>query len=278
MPSKTMILALLAASSFTVVMTITIRPRTASPFCTECKGVVGSIQQVMIKANKTYEQIVENNLDTNVCDNLPTDVQDSCKSIVDEQIPAIWTSIITEYLDPAETCSSVHLCPAGLEKVQLPSDPVTCHICKKTAQFIDLSIFEDPLIQKKVATKLKMICSQLPGNSTIAQCNKLIDDDISDIMSEIGKAVATNMCADLELCSSLRSSRASPFCGKCESTVTKMRDSFSAAESVYVDAFHSSVQTLICTKLHLWLARRGRPLWKLDWTPRRYAVLSDYAE
>jgi hypothetical protein len=99
--------------------------------------------------------------------NQPTDVQESCKSIVDEQIPAIWTSIITEYLDPAETCSSVHLCPAGLEKVQPHSDPVTCHICKKTAQFIDLSIFEDPLIQKKVATKLKMICSQLPGNSTI---------------------------------------------------------------------------------------------------------------
>jgi len=246
--SKSMISALIAALCLSTTLCITIRPLAASPFCTDCKGVVGSIQQVMIKANATYEEIVEKNIDINVCDNLPPDVQDTCKSIVDEQIPAIWNSIITEYLDPAETCSSVHLCPPG---VHLDSDPVTCHICKKTAQFIDLSIFEDPLIQKKVATKLKKICSQLPGNSTIAQCDKLIDDDISDIMSEIGKAVAANMCTDLELCSSPRSIRVSPFCGQCASILSKMRDSITSEESLYVGSFRSSVQTSVCAKLDL---------------------------
>ena len=95
-------------------------------------------------------------------------MQDSCKNIVDQQIPAIWSSIINEYLDPSETCASAHLCPSSIEGMGPDgSDPVTCHICKKTAQFIDLSIFEDPLVQRKVATKLKTVCSQLPGNATV---------------------------------------------------------------------------------------------------------------
>jgi len=204
----------------------------------------------MINANKTYEDIVEKNIDDNVCANLPVDAQDSCRNIVDQQIPAIWSSIITEYLDPSETCTSAHLCPAIVHSNDFGSvgaDPVTCHICKKTAQFIDLSIFEDPIVQKKVAKKLKQICSQLPGgNVTENQCDKLIDNDIADVMSEIGKAVAANMCADLELCSTNQLPSFSPVCHRCENVMSKMKTLVSGPEPYYLDAFRTSVQNSIC--------------------------------
>ncbi len=98
----------------------------------------------------------------------PDDVQASCNTIVDQQIPAIWTSIITEYLDPTQTCTDAHLCGPVVYRDD-GVDPVTCHVCKRTAQFIDMGIFEDPLMQRKMASKMKRICTEIPkaSNATI---------------------------------------------------------------------------------------------------------------
>jgi hypothetical protein len=119
----------------------------------------------------------------------PVDVQASCNSIVSQQIPAIWSSIITEYLDPTQTCTAAHLCGPGVFRDD-SVDPVTCRVCKRTAEFIDMGIFEDPLMQRKIAAKLKRICSEIPkaDNATIVShrrnqfCSQCYPLTMSDIL------------------------------------------------------------------------------------------------
>mmetsp|Transcript_27448 Transcript_27448/g.72462 ORF Transcript_27448/g.72462 Transcript_27448/m.72462 type:complete len:206 (-) Transcript_27448:754-1371(-) len=198
----------------------------------------------MIGVNKSYEQIIEKNLEDNVCGSLPANVQENCKEVVEQEIPSIWNSIINEYLDPVNTCVSAHLCSAT-SSLTAP-DPVTCHLCKKTAQFIDKGIFEDPIVQKKVATKVKKICDQIPstGNAT-AQCQRLVDDNIPEIMSELGKAVASQMCVDLQMCSAAAAAAAAvaaPNCKECRAIVEKLK--------VGLDLlFENLINTELCDKL-----------------------------
>lgn len=56
--------------------------------------------------------------------------------------------------------------------------------------------------QVKIAARLKELCVKLAdkGKPVEQKCEELIDDDAEDLMDNIGKIVATELCSDVGAC------------------------------------------------------------------------------
>jgi len=195
---------LLAVLAAVVVMSVHAVPVALTPeapekpACKTCMTMVENIQSVVKSANQTYEESCMKFIDVNVCDKLPADVQENCKSVVSQEIPDIWAQIINDYLDPKTTCDKLSLCTLEAP----PSPDVQCKLCKKAASWLDKNIFEDPDVEAKVALRLKEVCAKLAdkGKEIEKKCEDIIDDDIADMMAQIGKQLATDLCRDIGAC------------------------------------------------------------------------------
>jgi len=76
--------------------------------CTICKDLVGLVDNAIL-GNSTIGQI-EDQLDQ-FCDLLPNLVTDLCHDFVHNNLEGIIDSIVNEYLDPEELCTSLSACP-----------------------------------------------------------------------------------------------------------------------------------------------------------------------
>eukprot|EP00281_Chroomonas_sp_CCMP1168_P025490 CAMPEP_0206228162 /NCGR_PEP_ID=MMETSP0047_2-20121206/9023_1 /ASSEMBLY_ACC=CAM_ASM_000192 /TAXON_ID=195065 /ORGANISM="Chroomonas mesostigmatica_cf, Strain CCMP1168" /LENGTH=203 /DNA_ID=CAMNT_0053651389 /DNA_START=18 /DNA_END=629 /DNA_ORIENTATION=- len=172
-----------------------------NPACAECQKTVTKMQAAAKNANETYAATAIKYLDDNICANLPDSVQDTCKSLVEEEIPDIWEQIIDDYLDPKITCGKLGFCGKS-ETAPPPHPDAQCKLCKKAAAWLDANVFEDPEIDAKVAERLKQMCTKLAdkGKPIETKCEEVIDDDAADLMAQIGKAVAAGMCQDIGAC------------------------------------------------------------------------------
>lgn len=131
------------------------------PICDECKKIVGALLEAAKSANATYQQKLETYLDDNICDKLPVEYTKSCRSTVTVDVPVFWEQIIKELMDPVITCEKMMLC-AEEEKDLDQSPDFACDVCMKAAKYIDEQVFESAKVDKKVATHLKKLCTDIP--------------------------------------------------------------------------------------------------------------------
>ena len=116
-----------------------------------------SFQAAVASANSSYTARIQDFFDSKICPGLPPAAEKACLQYIDNQIPAIWTDLINEILNPLEACTELGLCVESSESGDLQSsgDVIECKICKQAAKFVD----------KKVgALRLRIfsICSFVP--------------------------------------------------------------------------------------------------------------------
>lgn len=170
-----------------------------NPICRECKHIISGLQDVMVKANQTYEKSFKKFLDSNICDNLGEDYAEDCKDVVNDELPAIWEQIIDDVLNPTMRCADLLLCPKS-ERV-MTSD-FKCDICSKVTKYIGEKVFEDPRVEKRVARRLEKICDDIPdiNDITKAKCKEMVAADTPQAMKQIGEEISDDLCTDANLC------------------------------------------------------------------------------
>ncbi|EKX36685.1 hypothetical protein GUITHDRAFT_155159 [Guillardia theta CCMP2712] len=220
--------------------------------CQECKEIIGTLQNIVSDANKTYSDQVQKFFLENVCPQLPPEKQSDCKAFVVQTLPKIWADIIDDVLDPTLTCKSLQLCKTETRGLQ---DVVECKLCQQAAKFIDKEILESPDVEAKVTERLKKVCDDIPNaNATvIAKCRTVIDSETPKFLEDLGKVISDRICIEAELCPNdvlKRKTKANPAaCKDCKKLIVQLRNVMTDLNSTYSQAVDQFLIEHVCTPL-----------------------------
>uniref|UniRef100_A0A7S0MB68 Saposin B-type domain-containing protein n=1 Tax=Cryptomonas curvata TaxID=233186 RepID=A0A7S0MB68_9CRYP len=172
---------------------------TASPACHVCDGLVKKIQVAISAPTSYFVEFFRGLIEQSICGSLESGAA-ACKDAAAGAAARAWSGAVSG-LAPGKACRSC----GSRAAAAAAGEGLVCHVCEKLALFIDSDVLEDPAVQKAVADQLKDLCAQLPNpritNSSItAQCDKMVDENTAEIMSQVGKAVQARLCEDLVLC------------------------------------------------------------------------------
>lgn len=164
--------------------------------CAFCELVLNALKS-MLQKNSTEEEIIKG-LDK-LCSMLPGNMSASCKSFVEQYVPAIIT-MLREEVDPAQVCQLLGLCtktPKTLIAQVKGGD--TCIVCETLVQYVE-ALVEDKATVEEIEKVLKKACNFLP-QSMRDQCSNIVDTYGAMIIHLVAtKYTPEQVCQMIKLC------------------------------------------------------------------------------
>ena len=97
---------------------------------TACEAIVGGLE-AFVSNSSTLDAKIENLLEVEVCERLPTAQQALCNATVSSELPTLMAKLAQLALDPTRDCTALHLCT---------SNGPLCSLCQAAAAFIDSKV------------------------------------------------------------------------------------------------------------------------------------------
>merc|ERR1712038_684451 len=166
--------------------------------CMFCKFAIGELDKMI--EDKHNEEEIKQALDK-LCDYLPKNYADQCKSFVDTYTDII-IDMITKDATPEEICQEIGLCDKPTTVVarnEVAETAEYCEICEFAITKLD-EILEDKSNEQEIKDALDSLCAYLP-NSIKDECKTFVDTYTDMIIEMLTNDVTPKeICTELGLC------------------------------------------------------------------------------
>ena len=161
--------------------------------CSVCDLIMNELQSVVENSTK-LDTVVENFLEKDLCNNLPTSFQALCNATVVQETPAILYSIAQKFLG-ADDCVKIGVCQnSSFSLVQLNGE-LECKICSKLVNFAASEFFLNPTAIAFVSTEISDLCTAIR-----IPCDNLAQKVAPKLMETVGGFLANNACSWVHAC------------------------------------------------------------------------------
>merc|ERR1711966_401095 len=94
------------------------------------------------------------------------------------------------------------LCTSAAASAASSAPDFACDVCMKAAKYLDDNVFESAEVDKKVAEKLKKMCTDIPDITPkdSKKCELMVEVDTPAIMEAIGEEISEKLCSDAGVC------------------------------------------------------------------------------